>query len=72
MIGARSARTGPVVTWRFPFINASTCTRRFSFSEEEATDLIAFFDWIDDIDLNGFDRVVSPLAKGEDPLDPEQ
>lgn len=35
----------------------------YEFSEEEAEDLIAFFDWIDDIDLNGFDRVVSPLAK---------
>ena len=32
-------------------------------SEEEAEDVIAFFDWIDDIDLNGFDTVVSPLAK---------
>lgn len=37
----------------------------YGFSEEEAKDLIAFFDWIDDIDLNGFDRVVSPLAKDE-------
>ncbi|NER14695.1 c-type cytochrome [Leptobacterium flavescens] len=35
----------------------------YGFSKEEAEDLIAFFDWIDDIDLNGFDRVVSPLAK---------
>lgn len=35
----------------------------YGFSEEEALDLIAFFDWIDDIDLNGFDTVVSPLAK---------
>ncbi|RKE98155.1 c-type cytochrome [Ichthyenterobacterium magnum] len=35
----------------------------YGFSEEEAADLIAFFDWIDDIDLNGFDTVVSPLAK---------
>ena len=37
----------------------------YGFSEEEAADLIAFFDWIDDIDLNGFDRVVSPLAKDD-------
>jgi nitric oxide reductase subunit C len=37
----------------------------YGFSEEETKDLIAFFDWIDDIDLNGFDRVVSPLAKDE-------
>tara|TARA_R110002049_G_scaffold2821_3_gene22812 strand:+ start:902 stop:1336 length:435 start_codon:yes stop_codon:yes gene_type:complete len=37
----------------------------YGFSEEEAADLIAFFDWIDDIDLNGFDRVVSPLSKDD-------
>ena len=35
----------------------------YGFSEEEANDLIAFFGWIDDIDLNGFDKIVSPLAK---------
>ncbi|MCE7992715.1 MAG: cytochrome c [Roseivirga sp.] len=35
----------------------------YGFTDAEAEDLIAFFDWIDDIDLNGFDRVVSPLAK---------
>lgn len=35
----------------------------YGFSEQEAEDIIAFFDWIDDIDLNGFDRIVSPLAK---------
>lgn len=35
----------------------------YGFSDEEADDLITFFDWIDDIDLNGFDTVVSPLAK---------
>ncbi len=35
----------------------------YGFTEKEANDLIAFFDWIDDIDLNGFDTVVSPLAK---------
>ncbi len=37
----------------------------YGFSEEEADDVIAFFDWIDDIDLNGFDRVVSPLSKDD-------
>ena len=37
----------------------------YGFSKEEADDLIAFFDWIDDIDLNGFDRVVSPLSKDD-------
>ena len=35
----------------------------YGFNNEQAEDLIAFFDWIDDIDLNGFDRIVSPLAK---------
>ena len=35
----------------------------YNMSEAEAEDVIAFFDWIDDIDLNGFDTVVSPLAK---------
>ncbi len=35
----------------------------YGFSEDEAKDLIAFFKWIGNIDLNGFDRVVSPLAK---------
>ncbi|MDO5979307.1 c-type cytochrome [Flavivirga spongiicola] len=37
----------------------------YGFTAEEAADLIAFFDWIDDIDLNGFDTVVSPLAKDD-------
>ncbi len=35
----------------------------YGFSEQEATDVIAFFKWVGEIDLNGFDRVVSPLAK---------
>jgi nitric oxide reductase subunit C len=35
----------------------------YGFSDEEAQDLIAFFDWIGKIDLNGFETVVSPLAK---------
>ncbi|MCB0448510.1 MAG: cytochrome c [Confluentibacter sp.] len=35
----------------------------YGFSKEEANDLIAFFEWIGKIDLNGFDRVVSPLSK---------
>ena len=35
----------------------------YGFSKEEAEDLIAFFEWIEGIDLNGFDTVVSPLAK---------
>tara|TARA_R110002096_G_scaffold71571_1_gene170803 strand:- start:3380 stop:3814 length:435 start_codon:yes stop_codon:yes gene_type:complete len=37
----------------------------YGFTQEEAADLIAFFDWIGHIDLNGFDTVVSPLAKDE-------
>lgn len=39
----------------------------YGFSEKEADDLVAFFDWIDDVDLNGFDTVVSPLAKDKIP-----
>ena len=35
----------------------------YGFNEQQADDLINFFDWIGHIDLNGFDRVVSPLAK---------
>jgi nitric oxide reductase subunit C len=35
----------------------------YGFSKEEAQDLIAFFDWIGKIDLNGFETVISPLAK---------
>lgn len=42
----------------------------YSMTEQEANDVIAFFEWIGEIDLNGFDRVVSPLAKDEDPLAP--
>jgi nitric oxide reductase subunit C len=37
----------------------------YGFSKEEADDLIAFFTWIGGIDLNGFDRVVSPLSQDE-------
>ena len=37
----------------------------YGFSKEEAEDLIAFFEWIGNIDLNGFDRVVSPLSKDD-------
>ena len=35
----------------------------YGMSEEEADDMIEFFKWIGGIDLNGFERVVSPLAK---------
>ena len=35
----------------------------YKMTEQEAEDMIAFFKWIGNIDLNGFDRVVSPLAK---------
>lgn len=35
----------------------------YGMTEDEANDMIEFFKWIDGIDLNGFDRVVSPLAK---------
>ncbi len=35
----------------------------YGMSEQEANDMIAFFKWIGSLDLNGFDRVVSPIAK---------
>ena len=35
----------------------------YGMSEQEASDVVEFFKWIGKIDLNGFDRVVSPLAK---------
>lgn len=35
----------------------------YGMTEEEANDVVAFFKWIGEIDLNGFDRIVSPLAK---------
>ncbi len=35
----------------------------YEMSEEDAQAMVEFFKWIGQIDLNGFDRVVSPLAK---------
>lgn len=35
----------------------------YEMSDEEADAMIAYFKWIGNIDLNGFDRIVSPLAK---------
>lgn len=35
----------------------------YNMTEQEAADVVEFFKWIGKIDLNGFDRVVSPLAK---------
>ncbi len=35
----------------------------YGMSDQEALDMIEFFKWIGEIDLNGFDRIVSPLAK---------
>ncbi len=37
----------------------------YNMSESDAEDMVAFFKWIGNIDLNGFDRVVSPLAKNK-------
>ena len=38
----------------------------YGFTSEEADDVIEFFKWIGEIDLNGFDRIVSPLAKDKE------
>jgi len=35
----------------------------YHMSEADANDVVAFFTWIGNIDLNGFETVVSPLAK---------
>ena len=35
----------------------------YGMNEEDAEAVIAYFKWIGEIDLNGFDQVVSPLAK---------
>ena len=35
----------------------------YGMTDAEATDMVAFFEWIGHIDLNGFETVVSPLAK---------
>ena len=38
----------------------------YNMSDEEANDVVAFFEWIGKIDLNGFETIVSPLANDED------
>ena len=35
----------------------------YGMTDAEATDMVAFFEWIGHIDLNGFETIVSPLAK---------
>jgi nitric oxide reductase subunit C len=35
----------------------------YNMSEADANAVVAYFKWIGKIDLNGFDRVVSPLSK---------
>jgi nitric oxide reductase subunit C len=35
----------------------------YGMTEAEASDVVNFFKWIGKIDLNGFERIVSPLAK---------
>ena len=35
----------------------------YKMSQEDADAMVAYFKWIGNIDLNGFDRIVSPLAK---------
>jgi nitric oxide reductase subunit C len=35
----------------------------YEMSDDEAEAMIAYLQWISEIDLNGFDRIVSPLAK---------
>jgi nitric oxide reductase subunit C len=35
----------------------------YQMNEADANAMVAYFKWIGKIDLNGFDRVVSPLSK---------
>lgn len=35
----------------------------YKMSDDDANAMIAYFNWIGGIDLNGFERIVSPLAK---------
>ena len=35
----------------------------YGMTDQEASDVVAFFKWIAEIDLNGYERIVSPLAK---------
>ncbi len=35
----------------------------YGMTEAQANDIIAFFKWVGNVDLNGFEHVVSPLAK---------
>jgi nitric oxide reductase subunit C len=35
----------------------------YHMNEADANAMVAYFKWIGNIDLNGFDRVVSPLSK---------
>jgi nitric oxide reductase subunit C len=35
----------------------------YKMSQEDADAMVAYFEWIGHIDLNGFDRIVSPLSK---------
>ncbi|MCO5233579.1 MAG: cytochrome c [Chitinophagales bacterium] len=36
---------------------------KYEMNDEDTEAMIAFLKWVGEIDLNGFDRVVSPLAK---------
>lgn len=35
----------------------------YGMTDQEASDMVEFFKWIGEIDLNGFDKIVSPIAK---------
>lgn len=39
---------------------------KYEMSEEDADAVIAYLKWIGRIDLNGFDRIVSPLSKDKE------
>lgn len=35
----------------------------YEMSDEDAEAMVAYFEWIGELDLNGFEKIVSPLAK---------
>lgn len=36
---------------------------KYNMSEADANDVVEFFKWAGEVDLNGFEKIVSPLAK---------
>jgi nitric oxide reductase subunit C len=55
-----------VLMSKTPWQRADHGSRRmvaYGMTDAQANDVVSFFKWIGKIDLNGFERIVSPLAK---------